>query len=148
MQTLTYGQKLIAEAIEAHFGERVENYDEDVDDTSNHDAWEAFDALAALSQAEQAGGAGQEGTVVFPDEGEQRYWRHPAKGHIWDEEQAQDVADRLRVAYGAGNVAEEAADLIEALLIAPPAAGAQAVPVEHQTWGQWERARQEAEHGK
>lgn len=41
---LTYGQKLIAEAIEAHFGERVEDYDEDVDDTSNHDAWEAFDA--------------------------------------------------------------------------------------------------------
>lgn len=44
---LTYGQKLIAEAIEAHFGERVVDYDEDVDDTSNHDAWEAFDDMFA-----------------------------------------------------------------------------------------------------
>lgn len=50
-EALTYGQKLIAEAIQAHFGERVEDYDEearnDTDDTSNHDVWEAFEALRA-----------------------------------------------------------------------------------------------------
>jgi hypothetical protein len=52
-EALTYGLKLIAEAIQAHFGECNDDYDEDVDDTSNHDAWEAFDALsrAALPEA-------------------------------------------------------------------------------------------------
>lgn len=44
MTELTYGQKLIAEAIEMHFGERRKNYDEDEDgDTCRQDAWEAFD---------------------------------------------------------------------------------------------------------
>ena len=49
-EALTYGQKLIAEAIEHHFGERNEHYDEDVDDTTVHDAWEAFDALTRPSE--------------------------------------------------------------------------------------------------
>lgn len=44
---LTYGEKLIAEAIEDHFGERQNSYDEDVDDNAPHAAWEAFDALIA-----------------------------------------------------------------------------------------------------
>lgn len=54
---LTYGLKLIAEAIEAHFGKRNEDYDEDVDDTSNQDAWTAFDALVARSTVPEAGKA-------------------------------------------------------------------------------------------
>ena len=44
---LTYGQKLIAEAIEHHFGERDEFIE---DDTTIHDAWEAFDALVEAPQ--------------------------------------------------------------------------------------------------
>lgn len=51
---LTYGQKLIAEAIEAHFGEREEDFDEDADDTTNRDVWEAFDALTHPSLLEEA----------------------------------------------------------------------------------------------
>ncbi|MER9176198.1 hypothetical protein NKH72_21715 [Mesorhizobium sp. M0955] len=54
MKALTYGQKLIAEAIEAHFGERVEDHDEDADDTSNRDAWEAFDAVLNNPEAPAA----------------------------------------------------------------------------------------------
>jgi len=51
VKSLTYGQKLIAEAIQDHFGERIEDYDEDADDTATNDAWEAFDALVARAAA-------------------------------------------------------------------------------------------------
>jgi hypothetical protein len=55
-ERLTYGQKLIAEAIEHHFGERTEDYDEDADDTATHDVWEAFDTLLSrLRAGEQEG---------------------------------------------------------------------------------------------
>lgn len=47
---LTYGQKLIAEAIEHHFGERGENYDEYEGDTTVDDVWDAFDALTRPSE--------------------------------------------------------------------------------------------------
>jgi hypothetical protein len=46
---LTYGKKLIAEAITHHFGERDERYDEYEGDTTVQDVWEAFDALTAIA---------------------------------------------------------------------------------------------------
>lgn len=61
VERLTYGQKLIAEAIEHHFGERTEDYDEDADDTTNRDAWEAFDALVSRLRAGE-----QEGWKLVP----------------------------------------------------------------------------------
>lgn len=65
---LTYGQKLIAEAIQEHFGERVDDYDEDVDDTSNHDAWEAFDRMvSALSAPVAAAPVGVNAREAFLD---------------------------------------------------------------------------------
>jgi len=47
-EALVYGQKLIAEAILSHFGERTEFDDED-GDTTNQDVWGAYDALLAAS---------------------------------------------------------------------------------------------------
>lgn len=44
----SYGQKLIAEAIVSHFGEREEAAKGSDGDTTNRDVWEAFDALSAL----------------------------------------------------------------------------------------------------
>lgn len=47
-ERLTYGQKLIAEAIIAHFGEQPDVEDErPTDDTTLHDVWDAFDAAFA-----------------------------------------------------------------------------------------------------
>lgn len=40
----TYGQKLIAEAIQAHFGEWDDGDEDDPEDTTRRDVWEAYDA--------------------------------------------------------------------------------------------------------
>lgn len=55
----TYGQKLIAEAIIAHFGEQpaVEDERPADDDTTLFDVWEAFDAMLASAPASPAIGA-------------------------------------------------------------------------------------------
>lgn len=47
---LTYGQKLIAEAIEHHFGERGHNFDEYDGDATVVDVWNAFDDLTRPSE--------------------------------------------------------------------------------------------------
>jgi hypothetical protein len=48
-----YGLKLIAEAIEEHFGGREDFYRYELGDTTIHDAWEAFDALSLAAKRGQ-----------------------------------------------------------------------------------------------
>lgn len=47
---LGYGQKLIAEAIEAHFGDRDDAYRYELGDTTLHDVWNAFEAITAAQE--------------------------------------------------------------------------------------------------
>lgn len=57
---LDYGLKLIAEAIEEHFGDRDDAYKYEIGDTTIHDVWEAYDALTT------AIGAGEQAVAVKP----------------------------------------------------------------------------------
>jgi hypothetical protein len=130
VERLTYGQKLIAEAIEAHFGERNDDYDEDVDDTSNHDAWDAFDAMTRPALAAPADSAepvawGDSGPVPghFGDE----FAASPApasKGAVVSEERVNAAVREWRRVHASG----EAEDIHQAMRDALTAALAVSVP--------------------